>query len=249
MDRKRLFKAKDRRITRGYNKSTEEEKFRKRTIFFGGLTLLLGLAIVVWGIPFFIRLAELLDEKKNVSDSQVLNEDLIPPVPPRFAYVPEATNSASIPLIGYSEKNSSVEVFLNDELAVKTEADEEGEFNIEKIFLDPGENSLYSYAIDESGNTSDKSGLYSIIFDNIKPELEIEAPSGNETVYEQNLQIKGKSEPNARITVNGSLVLPDSDGNFIFDYELATDKNEISIIAQDSAGNVVSKNFTITYHP
>lgn len=249
MDRKRLFKAKDRRITQGYNRNSEEDKFRKKTIFFGGLTLLLGLAIVIWGIPFFIRLAELLDEKKNVSDLQVTNEDIIPPVPPRFAYVPEATNSASIPLVGYSEKNSDVEVFLNDELAVKTEVDEEGEFSVEKIFLDLGENSLYSIAIDEAGNTSDKSDLYSIIYDNTKPELEIETPSGNETVYDQTLQIKGKSEPNAKITVNGSLVLSDSDGNFTYDYELAADKNEILIIAQDAAGNVSSKNFTITYHP
>ena len=85
MDRKRLFKIKDKRITQGYNRNSEEDKVRKKTIFFGGLTLLLGLAIVIWGIPFFIRLAELLDEKKNVSDSQVLNEDVIPPVPPRFA--------------------------------------------------------------------------------------------------------------------------------------------------------------------
>ena len=68
-------------------------------------------------------------------------------------------------------------------------------------------------------------------------------------MYDQTLQIKGKSEPNVRITVNGSLVLPDSDGNFTYDYELATDKNEISIIAQDAAGNVSSKNFTITFHP
>ncbi len=248
MNKKKFFKSRQFSIRRTLD--SEEEKLKKRSIFLGTLTFLLAIGIVIWGIPLLAKLAAFLDKLKP--SSQVQNEkkeDQIPPFPPRFSYVPEATNSAVIFLSGFSEKQSQVEIYLNEDLLAKTVANESGEFFIEKIPLVEGKNSLYAIAIDEAGNRGEPSEKEVIIYDNSPPELIIESPSNQTTVYESIIEIKGKTESEAKVTVNDHLVLTESDGSFSYKYELAAGRNEINIIAKDPAGNKKEEKLIITYRP
>jgi WD40 repeat protein len=248
MNQKKFFRT--RRLPSKKNTDFEEEKLKKRSIFLGVLTLILGAGIIIWGVPLLVRLASFLDNLKSSSQNQDAGkEDQIPPLPPRFSYIPEATNSATISLTGFSEKGSQVKIYVDDELLVETNADEEGEFSVEKIFLNEDKNTIYGIAIDEAGNNSEPSEKATIVFDNQPPQLTIESPADRETLYEPTVEIKGKTDPEAKLTVNDHLVLLESDGAFSYRYELATGGNEINIISQDPAGNKTEKKLTITYHP
>lgn len=227
----------------------QEAKIRKRAILFGFLTLILLVVIVFWGIPFLIRFAAFLGEVRQTTESEVV-EDKIPPSSPQFSAVPEATNSAVINLSGFSEPNSKVEIYLNDKLVAETQANQDGEIQVEKIFLRKGKNILYAVAIDEAKNKSEPSETIEILFDDEPPELEIISPADNETVYEQKIEIKGKTESDQiKVTVNDHLVLLEKEGEFTYAYELAEGKNEIEIVAEDPAGNKTEKKITITYKP
>jgi len=218
-------------------------------MFFGALTLLFAGALVVWGIPFFVRLADFLGQAKNKSQEQAASrEDQIPPLPPRFVFIPEATNSASIPLKGFSERGSQVQLYLNNKMVAETDTDEEGEFSLEKIILSLGENNIKAKAIDKAGNESELSAKSLIVYDNKPPILEMESPEDGSTIYDQTIEIKGKTDPDAKVTVNEHLVIVESDGNFVYQFEMAEGKNDIQILAQDLAGNKTEKKLTVTYH-
>ena len=82
------------------------------------------------------------------------------------------------------------------------------------------------------------------------PDLEINQPGENETVYQSNLEIKGKTESSEiKITVNDRLVVLEKEGEFNYLYELSEGENLIKVIAQDSAGNETEKELAVTYRP
>lgn len=229
--------------------SEQEAKIQKRAILFGFLTLILLVAIALWGIPFLIRFAAFLGEVRQTTESEV-TEDKIPPPSPQFSAIPEATNSALINLSGFSEPNSKVKIYLNDQLVAETQADQNGEIQIEKIHLQKGKNVLYAVAIDEARNESEPSEAIEILFDDKPPNLEISSPADNETVYDQKIEIKGETESDQiKVTVNDHLVLVEKEGKFTYTYELAEGENKINIIAEDPAGNKTEKTLTVTYKP
>jgi len=230
-------------------KLAEEKKSRRLAIFLGIVTLLVIVGLIFWGIPLLIHLASFLNTIEKSEPEQSL-EDTIPPVPPQFAAVPEATYTATIKIGGSSEPESKVEIYLNDKLLLVTEANGEGKFEVEKIPLQEGENLLSALAIDAAGNKSTSSEKVKVVFDNKPPELEIIEPENEAVVYEQKVEIKGKVESeDIRVTVNDHLVVIEKEGSFAYPFELQEGKNEVTIIAEDLAGNKTEKKLEITYRP
>jgi len=236
-----------RRFTKRENQRLEN-KSKRMAVVLGLLTLIFITIIILWGIPILANLAGFLGELKN-SEQPTVSEDTIPPVPPRFAAVPEATNSAVTNIDGSSEPKSRIDIYLNNELLVTTEADEEGEFHLEKVSLKRGENTLSAFAFDNAENQSNSSEEIKIIFDDTPPDLEISQPKEEETVYEQKIEIRGKTESEEiRITINEHLVMVEKEGNFIYPFELTEGENKIKIAAEDLAGNKTEKELSIVYH-
>jgi len=225
----------------------EEEKIKRRAIIFGLLTIAFGAAIIVWGIPLFIKLIITLSNIKSKTE-ETTSEDVIPPPVPRLSFVPEATNSAILSISGFTEPGAKVKIKFNDE-EFNSKADEEGKFLIEKLALREGKNEVSALAIDEAGNQSDYSEPLEIIYDNESPKLEIESPKNGSAVEEQNIEVKGKTEPGARVLVNDHLVILDEEGGFSTKLMLKEGGNEITIVAQDSAGNKTEKKISVTYLP
>jgi hypothetical protein len=227
---------------------SDEKKTRNRAIFLGFITLLLIIILALWGVPFLVRFASFLGDIKTESEPAVAS-DTIPPLPPQFSFVPEATNSSSLVISGFAEQGADIEVYFNDELLAETEADENGEFQIEKISLNSGTNSLFALATDEAGNLSDKSKLLEVTYDNEPPTLDIQYPEDGLTVYDQQLEIRGITDPEAKVTINGYLVMTESEGAFSHFIDLAEGDNQIVITSEDIAGNKTEKALTVNYHP
>jgi hypothetical protein len=226
---------------------TEEDKIRRRAIVFGVLTLIFGTILVVWGIPLFINLVDFLGNAKSSSQPTV-KQDIIPPPVPRFSYIPEATNSAQLEIKGVTEPEAVVKIRVNEDL-IESVVNEEGAFELEKITLEKGENTIVAWAIDDSDNESAQTEEFNIIYDTEAPPLELVKPEDGTAVEDQTIEIEGNTEPDARVQVNEHVVIVNLEGKFTYNLVLEEGKNEINITAEDSAGNVEEKNLTVTYLP
>lgn len=226
---------------------TEEDRIRNRAIVFGLLTVILAVVFVIWGFPLFVRVVGFLGDLKSRSEENLVG-DTIPPIAPRISYIPEATNSATMPLSGFTEPNVKVVVSFNQEI-IETSANEEGNFSVEKIILTEGENSLSLWAEDEAENKSEATEVFEIIYDIQPPDLNIEFPQNKVALEEQNIEVKGQTEPSARVLVNDHVVIIDEVGGFVENLTLREGGNEIVIIAQDNAGNETKESISVTYLP
>jgi len=232
-------------VTRGG--VSEEAKLKKRAIGLGILTLLLVGFLVIWGIPFLIRFAVFLGDLRSSSEPEVVN-DAIPPLPPKFSFIPEATNSATISVSGFAEKGAKLDIYFNEELFVETVSDESGEFEVEKVNLQEGANTIFAYAFDEAGNESEMSKRIEIVYDSQPPKLEVESPKESMVVYDQRFEVKGKTDlEGVKVTVNDHVVMIEKEGQFTYPIDLAEGANKIKIIAEDMAGNKAESEATVTY--
>jgi cytoskeletal protein RodZ len=68
------------------------------------------------------------------------------------------------------------------------------------------------------------------------PELVIETPQENQLVSDRKFIVKGKTDPEATITVNNQPTLVEENGKFTAEIEIAENTNEIIIDAKSRAG-------------
>jgi len=66
-------------------------------------------------------------------------------------------------------------------------------------------------------------------------------------VAEDTVEIEGKTEPEASVTINEEDVEVEKDGSFVHEVSLEVGENEFIVIAKDLAGNETKKTITIEY--
>ena len=79
--------------------------------------------------------------------------------------------------------------------------------------------------------------------------LNITSPSGNTTVSNASLTVRGKTVPNAEVFINDSEVRADASGVFSVTLTLDEGENYILVVANDDIGNYSEKDLYITYTP
>jgi hypothetical protein len=160
---------------------------------------------------------------------------------------PSATNSAEIQIDGGVTEFDEVEYFINN-VSVKKEKIPIGDSFSEVIGkLKPGENKVYVEVSDRESKNKEKSDIYTILYKNEKPKLEIETPKDGDKINKNEITIKGKTDKDVEIQVNGSPVVVGLDGSFTKTYRLSEGDNKLSIVATDLAGNEEKKEMTIKY--
>lgn len=221
----------------------EKKELKKAVLFLFGSFLILFLFISL-GIPFLGRVAVFLGNLKSQSTAE--KTDIIPPSPPSFSFLPEATSSAQLNLVGYAEPESTVTVFLNGIKQEEVVVDKEGSFSI-NLKLSEGENEIYASTKDAAGNESLKSEKQTVILDTKPPELEILSPADGETFYipKNKIEIKGKTEPNVVLMINDHQVILNSEGEFTYPFTLSSGENKIKLVATDKSGNQTEKEITL----
>lgn len=221
-----------------------QEKNRSR--FYILLSVILVFVLFKWGIPVFVNLVA-----GTGSIVQNQDKDVIPPQAPILSALPEATNSASLLIEGYTEANASLDILINDKISLTDKAKEDGTFaTIATLAM--GSNRVQVRAADEAGNIS-ISEVKIVLFDSKPIEVTIISPTDGTEFFGRNSQIvdiRGEvNKPEAQVIINSSFVLVGKDGSFTHRFQLQNGSNEIKVVASDKAGNTAEKIFTLIYTP
>lgn len=224
-----------------------DTKEKNRSRYYILLSIVFIFVLIKWGIPAFINYMSGPTVKNNNSSYT----DVIPPQIPQLSAVPDATNSASFEVTGYTEKGVDVALFINDALADTKKSDDNGAFVLDGK-LDAGQNRMFVKATDSAGNSS-QSDARLINYDNKPVELTIDSPKDGNQYFGSNSQtidiVGTVSKPDSNVTVNGSFVFVGKDGSFDQRFQLSNGDNNLKVIAVDTAGNTVEKDLKVVFIP
>jgi len=106
---------------------------------------------------------------------------------------------------------------------------------------------VYYHAAIISSGISGQEETKQFKVDTISPDLSITEPKSNESVYQNTVLIKGITEKNATLTVNGQAVSVDENGIFSSTVVASEGVNTVDVVALDQAGNQTEKKANFTY--
>ncbi|NCN06440.1 MAG: hypothetical protein GW946_01175 [Candidatus Pacebacteria bacterium] len=209
------------------------------------------MAAILIGLFIFVILPNFINMTSSFlgSATPFTPKDELPPFTPTLTAPPKATKDAELLLFGYAEAESDVFVIVNGDEMAPIQAQGDGSFQA-TIALTEGENVLTTYARDVAENESQLSREYKIVLDTQEPPLELTDLADGSTIQgknNQNLQIKGTTDPGVKVTINGQLTYAKQDGVFSQNFHLSEGKNDLEIIATDTAGNVTEQKISITF--
>ena len=232
----------DKHMSGRYRVAKEKNKSRYYIL----LSIVFVIVLFKWGIPFFIEIVA-----GKGSPRQNTDQDLIPPQAPTLSALPDATNSASLLIEGYTEANASLDILINDRISLTDKAKADGSFSIIAT-LDAESNRVQIRATDEAGNTS-VSEVEMVQLDRKPIEVTITSPKDGTEFFGKNNQvvdIKGEAnKSDAQIIINTSFVVVEKDGTFVQRIQLQNGSNEIKVVASDKAGNSTERVFNLLYTP
>ena len=209
------------------------------------LALILGVVFVLVILPKAVAvLFSIVD-----TGSPIANQDTLPPQVPIIAAPATATTQANLTLTGYGEPDSTIYFVVNGEQVGESTVGSDGTFT-QDIPLQEGPNAITAYAKDAAGNESQISHEYTVTLDTTAPSLDISEPQDGQSfrlATNQMITVKGTTEPRAKVTVNGSLTLADSEGKFSANYFLQEGETELTVVATDDAGNTTEKKIKVSF--
>lgn len=224
----------------------KQSKNRNRSRFYILLSVIFVVVMFKWGIPLFVDFVA-----GNGAVRVNTNKDIIPPQSPVISALPEATNSASLTIDGFTEKGANVELLVNDNIDKINIADETGAFTFESSLIS-GQNRIQLRAKDSAGNES-MSEVSLVVFDNKPIELTMVSPQDGSEYFgkiNQVIDIKGEiSKSSGQVLINNSFVQVDKTGQFIHRFMLSGGENTIKMVASDKAGNTAEKTLKLIYTP
>jgi bacillopeptidase F len=234
-------------MTKRKPKSTKnanyEQQLKKQLFLIIAISVGSLIAVTKFG-PKIGALFGFLSLNKNASENTI-SAALPPPV---FDNPPEAVKEDKVTLEGTSEPNSTVNLFVNGPQKDSVVTDLEGKFTFTDIKLIKGRNTIFAKA-EDGDRKSEKSETIKIEVDDDSPEITIEKPKDGDTIKNLNktIQIQGKINEEAQITINDRVVVQKGDNSF--DFLLGVDEGniEIKVKAVDLAGNEKEKTLQVRY--
>lgn len=227
----------------------DKRNLRTATLFTIGTIILIILAAVL-GIPALVRLVVLISDLKS-KGTPADKTDLIPPPPPQIILSYDATNSATQTITGLSEPGATIYVTQNAHQIGTVVATQDGTFEVDKVTLTPGDNLFEAVAVDQAGNKSQPAKQADMQYLTKPPQLQLNSPSDHQNVSGNpaSVNVTGTTDANARLTVNGRVIIVDSQGAFSTTYNLNPGDNVLDFLTVDQAGNQTKKEVTVTYQP
>lgn len=226
----------------------EERRSKKSLVFAIAGTIILIFLIFKVGIPALAQFSLFLSNLTQPQEAKSTELNFLQP--PVLDPLPTATNSATIRLTGIATTDREIEILINGDFVSKTETTQDGKFEVQSLKLRNGENIITARIKDDDAK-SEPSNEVVIIYDDTSPALEILSPTDNASFskFDSKIEVRGKTEADARATVNDSRVVVDSQGNFSYLLGLQDGQNKITVRAVDNAGNQTEVQRTVTYSP
>ena len=229
--------------------TTEERRNLRRALLFGLLTIAAIIGLLFFGLPSVAKFAAFLSDLRG-STQPVDKNDTTPPAPPRLGQLPEATNKTELEINGTTEEGATVILSLNGK-EEEIVADADGKF-VFSYPLKDGENLISAKAKDRAGNESQESKVYSVTFDDQKPDLEISTPADGTSFFgekQRQVTVQGKTEAGVTLTINDRIVKVEEDGSFTFLTTLGEGANSFNLKSTDKAGNQTEKTISVNFSP
>jgi hypothetical protein len=227
----------------------EKRNFRKGIILVLATLIVIGLSLK-FGLKLLANLAIWVDDFRSINRT-IDKNDNIPPAPPNVWAEYTATNSAYISVYGYSEPDAIITLTLNKNKTGEVIAGKDGTFVFDNVTLKEGENEINAIATDQTNNTSHPSETFKILFFSKQPKLDIGQPADGQKFSGpvKQIEVKGQTDPENRVVINGRMAVVRDDGTFVLNISLNQGDNLITVRATDIAGNSIQTEKTVSYNP
>jgi len=220
---------------------TEEKKIYKRLFLLFGIIVVTIVILWFWGITFI----QIIGGLSNSGSGNDLASGLqLPLLKPTISALPEFTNNEKITISGFTNANTKLTLFLNGIESGKTNADINGNYTFVDVSLKDGLNFI-KITTELDGEIKEEKAL--ITLDQKPPTLQITEPKDKDVVIKTStINVKGQTDPDAKVYVNSIQATLDKNGTFTFVLGASPGENKIVVEAKDKAGNSKKVELTIT---
>lgn len=223
----------------------KQKQFYRKVVLMISLLIFLVLFIFFIGFQFILKSSSFVGGLGKDSDAQASQEDFFGNLD--VDALPSATNSAQFIVSGSVSNFDIVEVYVNKSKKKTKILDGKDTFSEKISGLEKGKNEVYIKALTEDKKHSDKSDVFTLMYKNEKPKLEISEPADNTKTDKTEIAIMGITDKDVSIRVNDLPTVVDSQGGFRYTVRLKEGENKIKVVAEDDAGNIEQKELTISY--
>jgi len=226
----------------------EERKQRRKLLLAIVGSIALIVFLVVFGFKLLIEFSLLVEKLHGApTPTQSVTQTIIQP--PALDPLPVATKSSSLVVSGSGQAGLTAIVYVNDQESKDIPVTKSGMFATKITNLKDGTNSISAKLMDTKGNISDLSNVVSVEIKQKQPTLTITSPNDNASILgdNNNVTISGTTDDNTTVTVNGHVIVINSDNSFSYQLPLSTGQTKLTIIATDDAGNTTTVERNVTY--
>lgn len=227
------------------------EQQSKRNLIISALGIFVVLFLLFkFGLPLLINFTLFISGLKNSQDTTA-EKSVSFVSPPVLNPLPAATNSATVTISGSALQKQTVMLYLDGGLAGKMKVDKDANFSFEDITLSKGTNTITAKALDEKGKESENSDQITVLLKTDSPQLSIDSPTEGQSFSkdDKTAQVRGKTDPGVKVTVNNFWSIVDENGNFSYQLPLRDGENKITVVAVDEAGNKTEMERKVNYSP
>lgn len=161
--------------------------------------------------------------------------------------IPSSTNSAKIYVGGSVINFNKVYFYINGDQVKDINLNSSDNFNEIIGDLKVGNNEIFVKGKQDDKSAGKKTKIYNIIYKDTKPKLDITEPQDNTKTSKNEITIKGSTDKETFIKINNLPIVVDSLGNFQTTLMLQEGDNNITISAEDIAGNTENKTMKVAY--
>lgn len=230
-----------------------EKKSKKKIYLTLTVIAILLYSFFTWFLPTLIGSLSFVNQFKPAPTPVPQVADSVTLAPPVLNIPFEATGSSTIKVKGYASPNTSVKIYLDDDLKSTVKTSGDGSFTSDDITLSLGSNNIYGKTVDESNHESLPSTTLRISYINEKPDLSVDSPADNQVINggDKKVTVSGKVNPkeNMSLTINGQVIILKDDGSFSQSIDINEGDNNIVIKAIDQVGNSAQVTRKVTYNP
>lgn len=225
---------------------TKDSKTKKQLAF-----SLVGIILVIFvlfkfGIPALTSLSLFLSSKNGTTPEEIAKSKTLL-TPPILTQSFSATSSASITVNGTASPKQTIQLYVNGSLVDTTPTRDDGSFQFTGVNLTQQQNTIQAKARSTSSGqdkTSDYSDTWNVSYLQKAPSLSVDSPHDNDNVG-GSVVVKGKTDPDVRVTVNDFWAIVDASGNYSYTLSVQNGDTHIVVVATNAAGATTKQELTV----